>query len=467
VRTGADAMNPIQLVIKQMRQRALSTWLTLLSVTLGVALAVAIMILRREGQSLFAQADFGYDVLVGVKGSPLQLTLNTVYHIDKSPGNIKYQVYEDLLHSPAYRRYAKLVVPICVGDSYKGLRIVGTLPSMFGYKDDGSRADPEHRFEYRPGQSFEVADGQMFNPDKFEAVLGSDVTRLTGLRVADTFQATHGMPSPTETPDIHKEVWNVVGIMKPTHTSNDRVLFIPLISFYTIFEHAKAEIEREMIRRGENPATRPKPSDEGEVQHYKLRADGTIDLQLPKEDRELSAILVRSRGEGGFAGQALAYNLNLLPDVMAVNPASVMREFFDTFLSSSAKVLLLIALLVTVVAAASIMTTIYNSVSARRREIAILRALGATRRRILALICAEAVLVGLFGGLLGFIVGHLLGAAGSVYMSALVGEGIRWLSVGPEEWGYLAAVVALAGLAGLVPALTAYRTPVATNLVAS
>lgn len=460
-------MNILQLVAKQMRQRALSTWLTLLSVTLGVALVVAILILRREGNALFGQTDYGYDVLVGVKGSPLQLTLNTVYHIDKSPGNIKYQMYTDLVHSPVYRRYVKYAVPMCVGDSYKGLRIVGTLPNFFGYNDDATRAEEGHRFEYRPGNSFEVADGSMFNPDKFEAVLGSDVTKLTGLKLGDSFQATHGMPAPTETPDIHKEVWKVVGVMKPTHTANDKVLFIPLLSFYTIFEHGEAEIEREMIRRGENPATRPKPADEDDVQHYKLRPDGTIDLQLPVEDREVSAILVTSRGEGGFAGQALAYDLNLQPDVMAVNPASVMREFFDTFLSSSAKVLLLIALLVTIVAAASIMTTIYNSVSARRREIAILRALGATKARILGLICFEAALVGLLGGGLGFLFGHLLGAGGSIYMSQLVGEGINWTGVGSEEWLYLAAVVVLAAIAGLVPGMKAYRTPVATNLVAA
>ena len=460
-------MNILELIIKQMRQRALSTWLTLLSVLLGVALVVAILILRREGQSLFGQTDYGYDVLVGVKGSPLQLTLNTVYNIDKSPGNIPYKMYVDLSRSPAYRRYVKMAVPMCVGDSYKGLRIVATLPSMFGYKDDGTRADVDHRWEYRPGRSFEVADGNIFNPDKFEAVVGSDVPRLAGLKLGDTFQATHGMPSPSEVPDIHKEVWKVVGVLKQTHTSSDRVVYIPLLSFYTIFEHGEGEIAREMIRRGENPATRPKPADDDEVQHYKLRPDGTIDLQLPQEDREVSAILVRSRGEGGFAGQALTYNLNVMPDVMAVNPASVMREFFSNFLDSSAKVLLLIALLVTIVAAASIMTTIYNSVSARRREIAILRALGATRYRILSLICIEAALVGLLGGILGFVAGHMLGAAGSVYMNALMGEGFNWLSVGPEEWGYLAAVVVLATLAGLVPGLKAYRTPVAANLVAA
>ena len=143
-----------------------------------------------------------------------------------------------------------------------------------------------------------------------------------------------------------------------------------------------------------------------------------------------------------------------------------MRDFFDTFLSGTTKILLLISAFVTTVAAVSIMTTIYNSVSARKREIAILRALGATRRRILTMICLEATFVGLVGGLLGFIVGHLLSAAGSVYLSRLLGEGINWLAFDPWEWLYLLIVVILCAMAGLVPAMKAYRTPVATNLAA-
>src|SRR5215207_11590897 len=87
-------MNPFQLVLKQMRQRALSTWLTLLAVLLGSALAVAVLILQRESRALFTQSDFGYDLIVGSKGSPMQLVLNTTYHVDKSPGNIRYIVYE-------------------------------------------------------------------------------------------------------------------------------------------------------------------------------------------------------------------------------------------------------------------------------------------------------------------------------------------------------------------------------------
>src|SRR5207302_4833838 len=123
-------MNLFQLVFKQMRQRALSTWLTLLSVLLGVALAVAIVILQRESASLFGQSDFGYDIIIGPpKGSPLQLTLNTVYHLDKSPGNLPYSLYEDMSRKGKappgradYGFYVKQAIPFMVGDSFNGHR---------------------------------------------------------------------------------------------------------------------------------------------------------------------------------------------------------------------------------------------------------------------------------------------------------------------------------------------------------
>ena len=96
-------MNLFQLVFKQMRQRALSTWLTLLSVVIGVALAVAIMILQRESAHLFGQSDFGYDIIIGPpKGSALQLTLNTVYHLDKSAGNVPYSLYEEMSRTRSF-----------------------------------------------------------------------------------------------------------------------------------------------------------------------------------------------------------------------------------------------------------------------------------------------------------------------------------------------------------------------------
>jgi putative ABC transport system permease protein len=163
----------------------------------------------------------------------------------------------------------------------------------------------------------------------------------------------------------------------------------------------------------------------------------------------------------------LTYDINAGATATAVNPAMTMSEFFEEILKNSTLALLLISVLVILVAAVGILVSIYNSVAARKREIAILRALGATKNRVLTLICLEAGLIGLAGGVLGWVLGHALGAVGSSYMEGMLGQGFGALSVGWEELAFLAGVVVIALLAGLVPALKAYRTPVATNLVAT
>ena len=593
-------MGTLRLIIKQMRQRALGTWLTLLSVLLGVALAISILLLRDAGQALFGQTDYGYDVLVGIgKGSATQLVMNTVYHIDKSPGNVPYWVYEQLntQNKPPrgskefdYHKHVKLAVPTAVGDTYQGRPIVGTLPKMFislaplqhqiddlvqqqsalrqeaqehaqqlpgdiaqrqealagrvePVKQEVQRTDREvvplvdvrpaagttpkylygdpvfpkcdmavqemraaaaalqsknaieaaaHQnkaiqflndvlasvnantgpLEYLPDHTLQIADGRFFHPWKFEAVLGSEVTQKTGLKIGDQFRATHGLPPPGTEPDIHPEQWQVVGVLKPTHTAADRCLYIPLLSFYTILEHSRGLNEQEQTRAGQAPKV-----EEDNTPKYKLVSGSDLLPDLPASKEfisldvkpsawEVSAIAVKSRG--GVTAEDLIYFINNggIPDVQAVNPAGVMRIFFETFLSSSAKILLLISFLVSVVAAVGILVSIYNSIAARTREIAILRALGATRGKVLTLICAEAGLIGLWGGVIGLLVGHAIGAVTSMYMNNTIGQGFDWISVRIDEWVYIAIVVGIALLAGLVPALKAYRTPVATNLVA-
>ena len=499
-------MNLFQLVLKQMRQRALGSWLTVLSVLLGVALATAVLLVRRESEKVFGQTDYGYDVIVGPRGSPLQLTINTVYHLDKSPGNIPYAIYEGLAN-PRHPQ-VKIAVPYAVGDTYKGRRIVGTLPKLFGFDDAGAPLPPERVIEYRPNKRYELARGRVFHAQKFEAVIGSDVGRTTGLDIGSKFKATHGNPAAGQQEDVHEQEWEVVGVLKPTRTANDEVLFIPLSSFYAITGHEEALKAHDKLRQaagvrlpgspaGPAPAPPPAPKKadhdhdhehqhekgdaketpaaKGEADHghahdhpegFHLEPDGTIHLDLPKTQWEVSAVLVKSRG--GIAPQTLMYGLNNSPiAIMGVNPASVMREFFDTFLRGSSLLLLGVSALVTLVAAVSILVSIYNSVAARRKEIAILRALGATRARVLTLICLEAGLIGLIGGLLGIVVGHLAAGGGSVFFASTLGEGINWLT--PDRWEgvYLGGVVLLAVLAGLVPALKAYRTPVAANLVAA
>jgi putative ABC transport system permease protein len=471
-------VNIIELILKQMRQRLLSTFLTCLSITLGVALAVSIMIMRHEGQSVFAQTDYGFNLLVGPKASPLQLVLNTIYHMDVSPGNIPYSLYEDMVtgrplsadgKKNPFRGLIRWAIPYAVGDSYKGRRIVGTTPQLFGVDDVGNAIPAEKIPEFRRGEHYTFAQGRPFAGNKFEAVIGAEVARNTGLKVGDVFHATHGFPGPNDIPDVHPESWTIVGVLNETHTANDRVLFIPLTTFYAIFEHESGLEAINQIKgtavAPQTPAPPPpstaesEPSNEG----YITNPDGTITPKLPKSDWEISAILVEARS--GATLMQLQFLLRNLPDAVGVNPAAVMQEFFERFMSGPYQLLLIIAVLVTVVAAISILVSIYNSVTARYREIAIMRALGATRARILAIVCLEAVLVGLIGGVLGLVVGHALAAGGSVYLQALMGTGIAWWHLGWPELLYLGIVVVVAFLAGLVPAMKAYRTPVAENLV--
>lgn len=592
-------MGTFRLVLKQMRQRALGTWLTLLSVLLGVALAISILLLRDAGQSLFGQTAYGYDVVVGIgKGSPLQLVINTVYHIDKSPGNVPYWVYEQLNTQTRvprgskefdFHRDVKLAVPIAVGDTYQGRPIVGAPPKMFlsleplkkdladvldkqnallNATRDPSRvpksaeeealiplvqaikqkvvqtsrdfvplldvhpaegARPKYKYgdpvspkcdaaeaeiraaadalranqasqaathqdqayklledvlasvnanggplEYLPEKSYQLAEGRLFHAWKFEAILGSEAAQKTNLRMGTLFHATHGNPPPGVTPDIHPETWKVVGVLKPTHTAADRCVYIPLLTFYSIAEHGVALKAQERARQGQAMGG----GEEDDKPAFSLVYGDTLDPDLPhtkdfinlftpSSQWEVSAVMVQSRG--GVTGQNLVYFIanGGIPDVQAVNPAQVMQEFFRIFLAPSAELLLLISLLVSVIAGVSILVSIYNSVAARTREIAILRALGATRGKVLTLICTEAVLIGLLGSVLGVLAGHAIGGIASSVMERQIGQGFNWVSFRPDEWIYCAIVVGIALVAGLVPALKAYQTPVATNLVAA
>jgi len=474
-------MNIFQLVFKQMRQRALGTWLTLLSVMLGTSLAIAILILARESRDFFGVKQFGYDSLIGKKGSRVQLVLNTVYHLDVSPGNIPFSIYGELLKGGPYYDYVKIAVPFVVGDTVNGkFPIMGTPCTLFGINDETRKPLPEDEVlgygENYDGSEkhFELAQGSVFHYNMFEAVIGSDVARLAPLRIGDRFQATHIAGTANSAPVVHPQIWKVVGILKPTHTAADRTVYIPLMSFYTIAAHGAALIAQSSLENGATPSLTSQFNasydhvtidPDGTEHHtdYILYPNKTFHLTIDPSRLLISGIMAQSRG--GVDLQRLQYYLNNGPDVMDVNPAMEMGVLLDNFLRPSQVILLIIASLVSIVAAIGILVSIYNSVSARIREIAILRALGATRRTILTLICLEASLIGLFGGILGLVLAHAACALASYLLNLYVGQGIDWLRVDWTEGVYLIAVVVVSALAGLVPAMKAYWTPVATNLV--
>lgn len=344
--------------------------------------------------------------------------------------------------------------------------------------------------EPKPGETFRFAEGRGFAVDKFECVLGAEAAQKTGLKIGDTFHATHGASDETEsaTDHHHDEVWVVVGILQPTQTAFDRVILIPLTGTFAIPEHgeamaamSEATAEYESQRKTlppPAPQPEPKPAPESKPtaddhsdhddhaghDHAYHMEDGRIVLEVPREDWKLSSVLVRSRT--GQSAMQLLWDYRQTPDAMAVNPASEMREFSQTFLRGSSIVLLMLSVLVSIVAAVSILVSIYNSIASRRREIAILRALGATRKRILTIICLEAGVIGLIGAIAGVLLGMGLAAVASVALDRAMGEGLNWARLDVAELLYFVGAVVLAIVAGLVPALKAYSTSVADNLVA-
>lgn len=510
------------IVVRQMRQRALGTALTLLSVVLGSALAIAVLVFWREGDKFFAQSDFGYDLIVGPKGDDLQLVFNSVFHVGTSQGVVPYSIYENLSR-PAHPM-VRWAIPYAVGDEYEGHRVIGTVPQILPMDDAGKAFAAARVFKYRKDKMLSLGSGRNFHPQKFEAVIGAEVSKKTGLKVGSKFKAEHGAGAARASKDEHGEEWTVVGVLAPTRTALDRVIYIPLVSFYAIPDHGKGMEDiakmREMweiaqgIRQPEPasrpatgpakdddhdhaPATKPasgpakagdhdddhdhapatKPgaapthdNDHGDDEHaghqdnYHMDGD-LIHLELPKEKWKLSAILVSTRG--GFQQISLTYGFRNTPDAMAVNPVDVMSRFYRNFLDGFTRLLLLLAVLVSIVAIIGILVSIYNSVMARRKEIAILRALGATQQRVLLILCLEAGLIGLIGGAGGLLVGHALALGVSAIMEGRFGQGINWLAPGAWEAVYLGCVAMVATLAGWVPALKAYSTPVADNLVAS
>ena len=457
-------MNLVKIVMKNMQQRALATWLTGTSVALGVALAVAILLIKQGVQQRFEQGTLGYEMVVGAKGSPLQLVLNTVYNLDISPGNISWKMFEQLRDD----KRVKLAVPFSVGDNYHGFRIVGTTDAFF--KD----------FEFEPGRKPELAGGRVFTfseaalksafqeadqrarereakergedvkpmPEPpsdtkerpFEAVIGSTVASDTGLKIGQTFIAAHGVQPSAEAKEHTENPWTVVGILAPTQTAVDRAIYINLDSFYHIEGHEL---------RNPNGAAKPEKPEEKDND---------------PDPGQVSSIVVKLNSPIFAFG--LYRELNDRQDAMAAFPAAEIRKLFD-IVGNIDRLLLAQAILILVVAAVAIAVSIYNSMSERRREIAILRALGARRATIFSIVLLEAVTICLVGSAAGLIGGHLVVAAANGVLYKASGFVIPAFHVQTLEWYILVVAVVLGAISGIGPAWGAYRTDVAKNLAPS
>lgn len=208
------------LVGHSMKQHALSTGITVLSVALATGLTMSVFSIQYQTRTAFIGGNAGYDAVLGARGSQLQLVLNSVYQLETSPGNIPWSLYQAIKNDPR----VALAIPYAVGDNYFGYRIVGTTDEIFT------------KFEYQAGRHFTVRQGgKYFDPAKKEAVIGSYVADKTGLKEGSQFRPYHGLyfdPSMQ-----HEEVFTITGVLKPTNTPSDRVIWIPIDAVYRIKGH--------------------------------------------------------------------------------------------------------------------------------------------------------------------------------------------------------------------------------------
>lgn len=464
---------------RSMQQRSLSSLLTSFSMALGVALVIAVLVVYGVLRTQFMQGAQGYHLIVGAKGGKLQLVLNTVYHLSQPIENIPYSYYKEFTDG-RFAAATQVAIPFCLGDSYihgnRSYRVVGTTADLFD-KVEYSRTSEGTPLTYQ------FADGRNFHPEHFfEAVIGSVVAQQTGLNVGDTFEPSHGIIEAEG--DGHKhEAFTIVGILEPTGTPNDRALFVNVEGFYLLENHAKpvdeaseaADSATDAAETGAVSGDAVAATDESNHDHAEHGHDHAHDhdhahghahhTPLPENQREVTAVLLVLKSD--LYSDGIFTMVNEGSVAQAVFPSREIVNLFSQIVGPIQLILLVLTVLIVVVAGIGIMVSIYNSMSDRSHEIAVMRALGAGRTTVMAIILLESILLSLSGGVAGMIIGHgLIGLVNPLVVSQ-TGVSLHFLQFDPKELMLIPGLVVLASLVGFLPAMAAYRTDVAKALSAN
>ena len=392
------------LIRRSLRQHALSTTVTALTVSLAVGLLMSVWMVKKQSHDTFTGQAGGWDAVLGARGSKLQLVLNAIFHLEASPGNV---AWDDYLTIQSNRTVA-VALPLAIGDNYRGFRLVGTLTNL------------PMVAEFGRARHLEVeAGGRWFEDGYREAVVGSFAARKLGLKPGDEFHPYHGLNFDPK--NEHQDTYVVVGIARPSNTPMDRVIWIPLAGLQNMSGHDPSTVS------------------------------------------DISAVLIKLRSP--IAGQQLdvLYNRQGNRLTFAWPIAREVAYLFDRF-GWVDRVLTLIAWLVAVVAAGSILASIYNSMSARRRELAILRALGARRSTVFSAIVAEAGAVALLGLLPGYAFYFVIIGTAAAIIRAQTGVVLDPVAWDPVLLWAPSALVTLSALAGVIPAVKAYQVDVSGGL---
>ena len=422
-------MNLVYLAYRNMVSKPLNLLLSLLLLSLSVSLVTFVFQLSQQLGGQLDKNIAPFDMVVGAKGSPLQLVLSSVLHVDAPTGNIKFKDVALLQNHP----FVDQTIPVSYGDNYKGYRILGT------------------EFEYFESYGAELEEGRFFEKS-FEVVAGQGAATKLNLSLGDTFTSSHGLIDGGEAHDNHP--FKVVGILEPSGTVVDQLLISNLESIWEAHDHGGSEHIDEPVEEAHDDE-HVHEDEEGHQQ------DEKHENHEEDEDLEITSLLVKFKSPLGMVQLPRFINENT--SVQAALPGFEIQRLMG-LLGSGAKTINGIALAILLVSGLSIFISLLKTIRERRQELALLRTYGFQTRQLLGL----ALLEGIFLALIGFVVGWMLGRLGiwivSGYLSATYGYAL--LIKGPEmvELLLMVVILVLAIIATLLASLSIFKLNVAKTL---
>ena len=414
----------IRLALASLANRRFTAWLTVFAIALSVCLLLAVERIRTETRSSFASTISGTDLIVGARSGSINLLLYSVFRLGNATNNIRWDSFETIARDPK----VKWAIPISLGDSHRGYRVMGT-----------SRAYFEH-YQYGRGQALQLAQGQTFADDPFAVVLGAEVAEALHYQLGQQLVLAHGVATISLSKHDDKP-FTVVGILKRTGTPVDRTLHISLQGMQAL--HIDWQNGVPAQGKGRISAEQARSMD--------LQPQAITAAMLGLNSKIATFSVQRQINE--FRGEPL----------LAILPGVALQELWS-LMGSAEKALFVVSLFVVLTGLIGMLTAILTSLNERRREMAILRSVGARPWHIASLLIVEAFALALAGVLLGLALLYLGIALAQGYVQANYGLFLPLALPSPYEWTLLGAILAAALLMGALPAWRAYRQSLADGL---
>lgn len=425
-------MNTIKLAWQYIKQNRATAILGILLAAFGSAILCILMLTSQQLENQLDQNSRGIDLVVGAKGSPTQLILSSIYHVDNPTGNISYAEAQRLAAHP----FVRLAVPLALGDNFKGHRIIGTDSSFLEI------------------YNMSVDEGRMWEND-FEAVIGAEVASLQGLKIGDKFMGAHGLSDDGHVHGNHP--YEITGILEKTGKLTDRLILTTVASVWAVHGlHDDHDHEHDDHDHDDHDHADHDHGDEEE--EVVLVKSLVADQGAPTQ--EITAMLIRYSNPAAIA--QLPRMINQGTSMQAASPALESARLFS-LLGVGIDSLELLAYIIMFMAAFSVFISLYNAFKNRKYDLAIMRTLGAGRGKLFGIVIAEGIIITLVGSVLGIVLGHLA----MYYISVQSGDAGSLISAfifAPEEAWLLVVGVLIGFVAAIIPAVKAYNTPISQTL---